>query len=129
MPLAEVEYIMKTPSNGSIFRITGFPAGNSPVTGKFPAQRPGTQGFDVFWYAPEQTIVQTIVRLVIWDAIVLIMSEWVIWFDGLFGNSGHRGPYSLYELHNYSLYIRIIIFPHIDNTQSKGYNQLYEKRN
>ena len=23
-------------------------AGNSPVTGQFPAQRPGTQSFDVF---------------------------------------------------------------------------------
>ena len=24
-------------------------AGNSPVTGEFPAQRPGTRGFDVFF--------------------------------------------------------------------------------
>ena len=49
-------------------------------------------------------------------------SEGVIWFNGLFENSGHRGPYSPYKPCNYSLYIEIIIFPHIDNTQSIGYN-------
>ena len=53
-------------------------AGNSPVTGEFrefPAQRPVTRSFDVFfdlrlnkWLSK-----QSWVRLVIWDAIVLIM--------------------------------------------------------
>ena len=50
------------------------------------------------------------------------VSEWVIYFNGLFENSGHRGPYSPYKPRNYSLYVEIIIFPHIDNTQFIGYN-------
>ena len=32
------------------------------------------------------------------------------------------GPYSPYKLCNHNLHIGIIIFPHIDNTQSTGYN-------
>ena len=43
-------------------------------------------------------------------------------FIGLFGDRGHRGPYSPYKPFNHSLYIGIIIFPHIDNPQSTGYN-------
>ena len=39
-----------TSSNGNIFRITGHLCGNSPVTGKFPSQRPVTRSFDVFFY-------------------------------------------------------------------------------
>ena len=31
-----------------LFHFTGLCAGNSPVTGQFPAQRPVTRGFDVF---------------------------------------------------------------------------------
>ena len=46
-----------------------------------------------------------------------VVSEWVIKFNGLFGYSGHRGPYSPYKPCNHNLYIGIIIFPHIDNTQ------------
>ena len=38
-----------TSSNGNIFRVTGLCAGNSPVTGEFPSQRPVTQRFDVFF--------------------------------------------------------------------------------
>ena len=38
-----------TSSNGDIFRVTGLHAGNSPVPGKFPAHRPVTQSFDVFF--------------------------------------------------------------------------------
>ena len=34
-------------------------------------------------------------------------------FIDLFGDRGHRGPYSPYKLCNYNLYIGIIIFPHI----------------
>ena len=44
------------------------------------------------------------------------VSEWVIKFNDLFGDSGHRGPYSPYKPCNHSLYIGIIIFLHIDNT-------------
>ena len=40
---------MMTSSNGNIFRVTGLCAGNSPVNGEFPAQRPVTRSFDVFF--------------------------------------------------------------------------------
>ena len=43
-------------------------------------------------------------------------------FIGLFGDRGHRGPYSPYKPCNHNLHIAIIIFPHIDNPQSIGYN-------
>ena len=49
-------------------------------------------------------------------------SEWVIKFNSLLGDSGHRGPYSPYQLCNHTLHIEITIFPHIDNTQSTGHN-------
>ena len=44
-------------------------AGNSPVTGEFPSQRPVTPSFDVFF----DLSLNYHLRLVIWDAIVLIM--------------------------------------------------------
>ena len=40
---------MMTSSNGNIIRVTGLCAGNSPVTGEFPAQRPVMRSFDVFF--------------------------------------------------------------------------------
>ena len=47
---------MMTSSNGNMFRVTGFCAGNSPVTagnslvtGEFPSHRPVTRSFDVFF--------------------------------------------------------------------------------
>ena len=40
---------MMTSSNGNIFRVTGRCAGNSPVPGEFPAQRPVTRSFGVFF--------------------------------------------------------------------------------
>ena len=43
-------------------------AGNSPVTGEFPSQKPVTRSFDVFWSASEQTDEYTIETLVISDA-------------------------------------------------------------
>ena len=43
-------------------------------------------------------------------------------FIGLFGDRGHQGPLSPYKPCNHNLYIGIIIFPHIDNPQSTGYN-------
>ena len=36
-------------SNENIFRVTGLCEGNSPVTGEFPAQRPVTRSFDIFF--------------------------------------------------------------------------------
>ena len=38
---------MMTSSNGNIFALLTFCAGNSPVTGEFPSQRPATRSFDI----------------------------------------------------------------------------------
>ena len=48
-PGSSEENSMMTSSNGNIFRVTGLCAGNSPVTGEFPAQRPVMRSFDVFF--------------------------------------------------------------------------------
>ena len=40
---------MVTSSNGSISALLALCAGNSPVTGEFPSQRPVTRSFDVFF--------------------------------------------------------------------------------
>ena len=52
-------------------------AGDSPVTGEFPAHRPVTRSFDIFidLRLNKQLHEKTIVRLVIWDAIALIMTS------------------------------------------------------
>ena len=42
-------HCMMTSSNGNIFRVTGHCAGNSPVPGEFPTQRPVTRSFDVLF--------------------------------------------------------------------------------
>ena len=43
--------------------------------------------------------------------------------EGIFlGGQRARGPYSPYKPCNHNLYTGIIIFPHIDNPQSTGYN-------
>ena len=62
--------------NGNIFRVTG------PLCGEFTGHRriPRTKASDTelwcfLWSAAELTIEQTLVRLVIWDAIVLIMTS------------------------------------------------------
>ena len=57
-----------------------------------------------------------------WIQQVLFKREREIKFIGLFEDRGHRGPYSPYKPFNHNLYIGIIIFPHIDNPQSTGYN-------
>ena len=41
--------IMMTSSNGNTFSVTGHLCGNSPVSGEFPAQRPVTRSFDIFF--------------------------------------------------------------------------------
>ena len=41
---------MMTSSNGNIFRVTGPLCGEFTGTGEFPAQRPVTRSFDVFFY-------------------------------------------------------------------------------
>ena len=42
-------YILMTSSNENISALLAICAGNSPVTGEFPAQRPVTRSFDVFF--------------------------------------------------------------------------------
>ena len=42
-------HTMMTSSNGNISASLALCAGNSPVTGEFPAQRPATRSFDVFF--------------------------------------------------------------------------------
>ena len=60
----------------------------------------------------------------VWHCIVISLweREREIKFIGLFEDRGHRGSYSPYKPFNHNLYIGIIIFPHIDNPQSTGYN-------
>ena len=50
-------------------------AGNSPVPGEFPTQRPVARNFDVFFDLRPNKLLskQTIARPVIWDAIAPIM--------------------------------------------------------
>ena len=50
-------------------------AGNSPVTGEFPAQGPVTWSFDVFYDLHLNKRMSKIVRLVILDATGLIMTS------------------------------------------------------
>ena len=51
-------------------------AGNSPVPGEFPTQRPVTRSFDVFFdLRLNKPVCKTIVRLVIWDASAFIMTS------------------------------------------------------
>ena len=49
-------------------------AGNSPVTGEFPTQRPVTRSFDIFFDLHQNKRL----RLVIWDAISPIMTSLLI---------------------------------------------------
>ena len=51
-----------------------------------------------------------------------ITSDWVIKFHGISWDIGQWGPYNPCKLCINSLYIGIIIFPHINNTQSTGHN-------
>ena len=50
-------------------------AGNSPVTGELPTQRPVTRSFDVFFDLRLNKRFSTLVRLVICDAIAPIMTS------------------------------------------------------
>ena len=48
-PLLSWWRYMMTPSNGNIFRVTGHLCGEFTGSGEFPAQRPVTRSFDVFF--------------------------------------------------------------------------------
>ena len=61
--------IMMASSTGNIFRVTGSLSG---ATGEFPTQRLVTRTFDVFFDLRLNK--QSNVKLVIWDAIALIMT-------------------------------------------------------
>ena len=45
-----IQWSMMTSSNGNIFRVTGPLCGEFTGSAEFPAQRPVTRGFDVFFY-------------------------------------------------------------------------------
>ena len=47
---SKVMYNINASWNGNIFRVISLLCGKSPVTGEFPAQRPVTRSFDVFFY-------------------------------------------------------------------------------
>ena len=73
---AHGDWFMMTSSNGDIFGVIGL------LCGEFTGPRwiPLTKASDAelwcfLWSAPEYTVVQTIVRLVIWDATVLIITS------------------------------------------------------
>ena len=69
-PLTWQRHQMETSS-----ALLAFCAGNSPVTGEFPAQRPVTRSFDFFLSALELTVEQTMETPVIWNAIALIITS------------------------------------------------------
>ena len=48
-PADKVRPCMMTSSNGDIFRVAGHLCGEFTGPGEFPAQRPVTQSFDVFF--------------------------------------------------------------------------------
>ena len=64
---------MMMSSHGNIFRVTGHLWGD--FTDEFPAQRPVTRSFDVFFDRRLNKQLSYIVRLVIWDAITLMMTS------------------------------------------------------
>ena len=45
--LHHVDLYMMTSSNGNLSALLAHCAGNSPITGEFPAQRPVTRSFDI----------------------------------------------------------------------------------
>ena len=47
LQLADLSSLMKTSSNGNIFRVTGPLCGEFTRHGEFPSQRPVTRSFDV----------------------------------------------------------------------------------
>ena len=95
---------MMTSSNGNIFRVT------NPLCGEFTGNRriPRTKARDAelwcfLWSVPEQTVEQTIVAPVIWDAIVLIMtSDCDGHIIGKYQNSSMKALGSFEELINQS---------------------------
>ena len=69
-----LEKTMMTSSNGNFSTLLALFAGNSPVTGEFPSQRPVTQFFFIFSLVCAYTN-GWIETPVIWDVIALIMTS------------------------------------------------------
>ena len=70
-----INNIMMTSSNGDIFRVTGHLSGEFSGHRRIPRTKPSDAELWCFIWSPlEQTVEQTIVRLVIWDAIAIIMT-------------------------------------------------------
>ena len=63
--------LLMTSSNGNVFRETGHLCGESTGPGEIPTQRPVTWSFGVFFYQCLNKRLSVIVRLVIWDAIIM----------------------------------------------------------
>ena len=61
----------------TLFRVTGLLCGEFTGPGEFPTQKPVTRTFDVFFDLRHNKPLskQTTVRLVMWDAIALIMTS------------------------------------------------------
>ena len=80
----DMPHSMVTSSNGNIFRVTGPLCGEFTGPGEFPAQRPVTRSFDVFFdLRLNKGLSKQPLRLVIWDVIVVIMTSLYrlhVWF-------------------------------------------------
>ena len=81
-PTSIFPVFMMTSSNGNMFRVTGFcagnspaTAGNSPVTGKFSSHRPVMRSFAVFFMCAWTGSWVNNKPPMIWDAIALIMTS------------------------------------------------------
>ena len=67
---------MMMSSNGNIFRVTGpWWRESTGHRGIPPTEAADAELWCFPWCAPEQTAEQTVERLVIWDAIALIMTS------------------------------------------------------
>ena len=71
------------------------------------------------WIRLVNLLMSTVASMLLLELIQCNWGEWVIKFNSLSGDSRQRGPYKQCTR---SLYIGIIIFPHIDNTQYTGHN-------
>ena len=137
--------IMMMSWNGNTFHITGLlwgettghqwiPFTRAPWTSDVSLMSARTNCWTSWWcgtsWGPcdvtvmikEQKINQSCYLYIPPTCLFYKVSEWVIRFNSLSGDSGQRGPYSPYTPCNHSLYTGIIIFPNIDNPQSTGHN-------
>ena len=115
----------------SKLRVTGLCEGNSPVTGEFPTQMASNvENVSIWWrhhdgcsykhhVVMSHECLDRVQSGVLLSKASNVRGERENKFISLLGDRRHRGPY---KPCNHILYIGIIIFPHIDNPQSTGYN-------